>query len=100
MPMLSVDPMPRPPIELRRIAPLDAHEASYLAASANSCSFVCNSMLRIEPRIGFTSHAVQDWYPTPRRWPLAIDYTEDRITPTAMPSIANASRFRSTMIGL
>ena len=43
MPMPSVLPMPPLPSECRLPAPLDAHEASYLAASARiaSLSFSC-----------------------------------------------------------
>jgi len=41
MPMPSVEPMPRPPTESRGAAPLDAQEASYLAASANMASLDC-----------------------------------------------------------
>src|ERR1700740_1646309 len=39
MPAPSVEPMPRPSDESRADVPLDAHEASYLAASARMMSF-------------------------------------------------------------
>ena len=42
--MPSVEPMPRPPSELRLSVPLDAQEASYLAASARMASFCWRSM--------------------------------------------------------
>ena len=39
MPIPSLDPSPLPSAELRLGAELDAHEASYLAASLNTASF-------------------------------------------------------------
>src|SRR6186713_2586085 len=45
MPDPSVEPMPRPPIEWREVVPLDAHDASYFAASARIASFWVSSMV-------------------------------------------------------
>src|SRR6187551_3417403 len=44
MPEPSVEPMPEPPSELRFSVPLEAHEASYLAASARIASLRSSSM--------------------------------------------------------
>src|SRR5687767_11551929 len=44
MPMPSVEPMPRAPSELRLAEPLEAHEASYFAASARIASLACKSI--------------------------------------------------------
>ena len=44
MPMPSVLPTPLPPSEWRLPAPLEAQEASYLAASASTDSFCMSSM--------------------------------------------------------
>ena len=43
IPMPSFEPRPRPCDESRRVPPLDAHEASYLAASARMASLVGKS---------------------------------------------------------
>lgn len=55
MPMLSVEPTPLPPSELRRFDPLDAHDASYLAASARIFSF---SMTSTPQSIAITCPAI------------------------------------------
>ncbi len=44
MPMPVVEPMPLPPVEVRLSVPLEAHEASYLAASASISSFCLSSI--------------------------------------------------------
>ena len=52
MPMPSVLPMPPVLLELRVLAPLDAQEASYLAASARMASLVRMSTRALSgPRI-------------------------------------------------
>src|SRR5690606_30209386 len=52
MPMPSVLPTPLPPRESRRPAPLEAQEASYLAASARMASLSVSSIrLRSPPAV-------------------------------------------------
>src|SRR5688572_24378796 len=44
MPMPSVEPMPRAPSECLLLDPLEAQDASYLAASASTASLLCKSI--------------------------------------------------------
>jgi hypothetical protein len=52
MPEPSVEPMPLPPRESRTDVPLEAHDASYLAASARISSFLRMSIEWPEERLG------------------------------------------------
>src|SRR5687768_12047465 len=72
MPIPSVEPIPRAPSECFLLDPLEAQDASYLAASASTASFLCRS---IQDRV---------------YWNGASD--AERILPTRSPRCSSGAR--------
>src|SRR6478672_2367939 len=76
MPDPSVEPMPVPPSELRGVVPLDAHEASYLAASARIASLRSSCIEGVNAQKRARKRTVRIYSPLPP--PVGRGFAQER----------------------